>query len=183
MFEGAPFRLSKFMTRNRFTDITCKIHFTNKETPTVTSNGFMDWFNKVRQMLDAFNDHYNQNYVASWISCLDESMSSWLSKFCPSFMCVPCKPHPFGNEYHTIANREGGKPIMFWIKLVKGKDRPKKANGSWAFPSEYDCLSKTMKTMLEMTKPLHSTGKVVVADSGLCVRDGVIACHKKGVNF
>jgi hypothetical protein len=98
-------------------------------------------------------------------------------------MCVPHKLHPFGNEYHTIANENGGKPIMFQIKLVKGKDHPKKADGSWAFPSEYNRLSKMKKTMLEMTKPLHGTGKVVVADSGFCVHDGVIACHKKGVNF
>ncbi len=65
MFKGAPFRLSKFMTRNCFTDITCNIRFTNKETPTVASNGFVDWFHNVRQMLDPFNNHYNQNYVAS----------------------------------------------------------------------------------------------------------------------
>jgi hypothetical protein len=105
-------------------------------------------------MLDAFNDHYNWNYIASWISCLDELMSSWLSKFCPGFMCIPCKPHPFGNEYNTIADGDQGKPIMFWIKLVEGKDRPKKTDGSWEFPSEYNRLSKTIKTMLEMTKPL-----------------------------
>ena len=36
--------------------------------------------------------------------------------------------------------------------------------------------------MLEMTKPLYGTGKVVVADSGFCVRDGVVACHNKGVH-
>jgi hypothetical protein len=40
MFQGAPFRLSEFMMRNRFTDIACKICFTNKETPTVAFNGF-----------------------------------------------------------------------------------------------------------------------------------------------
>jgi len=74
------------MTRNRFHEITCKIHFTDKKTPTVASNGFVDWFHGVREMLDAFNNHYDRNYVASWISCLDESMSSWLSKYCPGFM-------------------------------------------------------------------------------------------------
>jgi hypothetical protein len=183
MFEGTPFRLNEFMTRNHFTDITCKIHFTNKETPTVVPSGFVDQFHKVRQMLVAFNNHYNQNYVTSWISCLDKLMSSWLSKFCPGFMCMPCKPHLFGNKFHTIANGDGGKPIMFRIKLVKGKDHLKKADGSWAFPSENNCLSKTRKTMLEMTKPLHGTGKVVVTDSHFCIRDGVTACHKKGVNF
>jgi hypothetical protein len=93
MFEGAPFRLNQYMSRKHFTDITCKIRFTNKEPPTVASDGFADRFHEVCEMLDAFNDHYDRNYVASWISWrLDESMSSWLSKYCPGFLVVPCKP-------------------------------------------------------------------------------------------
>jgi hypothetical protein len=39
------------------------------------------------------------------------------------------------------------------------------------------------KTMLEMTKLLHCTGKVVVGDSGFCVRNGVIALYQKEVFF
>jgi hypothetical protein len=170
MFEGAPFRLNGYMLRNHFLNITSTICFTDKDNkPT----GFVDRFHEVRQMLEAFNEHYNRNYVASWLSCLDESMSSWLSKFCLGFMCVPRKPRPFGNKYHTIADGDQGKPILFQIKLVKEKDRPKKADGTWAFPSEFDRLQKTTKTMLEMTKPLCGTGKVVVVDSGFCIRDGV----------
>ncbi len=118
MFDSAPFRLNKYMTKSRFIDITSRIRFTNKKAPSIASNGFVDRFHEVHQMLDAFNDHYDQNYVALWLSCLDESMSSWLSKFCPGFMCVPRKPHPFGKEYHTIADGDQGKAIMFWIKLV-----------------------------------------------------------------
>jgi hypothetical protein len=37
--------------------------------------------------------------------------------------------------------------------------------------------------MLEMTKPIHGKGKVVVGDSGFCVREGVVECHKLGVWF
>ena len=70
-------------------------------------------------------------------------------------MVVPRKPHPFGNEYHTIADGDDGKPIMFRIKLVEGKDRQKKkADGSWAFPSEYDCLQKTADKMVGHA-PIH----------------------------
>jgi hypothetical protein len=99
-------------------------------------------------------------------------------------MCVPRKPHPFGNEYHSIADGDGGKPILWRIKLVEGKDRPKKEDGwTWAYPSEYDRLPATAKTMMTMTKPIHGQGKVVVGDSGFCVRDGVIACHRAGVFF
>ncbi len=65
MFEGAPFRLHEFMLGRRFQDITAHIRFTHKDTPTVASDGFGDWFHEVRQMLDAFNDHYDWNYVAS----------------------------------------------------------------------------------------------------------------------
>ena len=65
MFESAPFRLNQYISRKRFTDITCKIRFTNKEQPTVVSNGFVDRFHEVREMLDAFNDHYHRNYIAS----------------------------------------------------------------------------------------------------------------------
>jgi hypothetical protein len=52
MFEGAPFRLHDYMSGARFKDITAHIRFTNKATPTVASDGFVDWFHKVRQMLD-----------------------------------------------------------------------------------------------------------------------------------
>ena len=93
-------------------------------------------------MIEGFNDHYEGEYVPSWLNCLDESMNSFLDNFCPGFMCVPRKPHPFGNEYHSIADgatEKGleGKPIMWRVKIQEGKDRPKKPDGSWAFPSEF----------------------------------------------
>ncbi len=42
MFEGAPFWLHEFMSGTRFKDITAHIRFTNKATPTVASDGFVD---------------------------------------------------------------------------------------------------------------------------------------------
>lgn len=36
------------------------------------------------------------------ISFSDESMIDWWNSFCQDWMCVPRKPHPFGNEYHKI---------------------------------------------------------------------------------
>ena len=35
--------------------------------------------------------------------------------------------------------------------------------------------------MLEMTKPVHHTGKVVSMDSGFCVLVGIIGMHNFGV--
>ena len=78
----------------------------------------------------------------------------------------------------------GGKPILWRIKLVKGKDQPKKADGrTWAFPTEYDNMQPTAKTMMVMTKSIHGQEKIVIGDSGFCMRDGVLACHRAGVFF
>ena len=140
-------------------------------------------------MIEAFNDHYAENYSPSWLSCLDESMNSWLDKFCPGFMSVPRKPHPLGNEYHSIADGDDGKAVMWRIKLQEGKDRPKDATGSWAFPSKFEGknpatdrkYTKTSSLMCEMTEPIHGTGKVVSMDSGFCVTAGILHMHDHGV--
>ena len=176
-YEGAPFRLNDIMSLNRFRNIDSAMCYTDIPSPTE----YTDKFHQVRQMLDAFNDHMEESYSPSWLNCLDESMNSWLDKNCPGFMVVPRKPHPFGNEYHTIVDGDKGAPIMWRVKLQEGKDRPKKSDGTWAFPSEFESHTKTVKLMLEMTKPIHGTGKIVSMDSGFCVSAGILAMHDKGV--
>ena len=111
MFSGAPFRLNEFMMKHRFLEIMAGIVFTDVLSPMLDQGGFVDRFHDFRKLIDAWNDHMVSEYNPLWLNCLDESMNLWLSKFCPGFMCIPRKPHPFGNEYHTIANRDGGKPI------------------------------------------------------------------------
>jgi hypothetical protein len=61
-------------------------------------------------------------------------MNTWLNKYCPSFMIVPRKQHPYGNKYHSIADGDKGYPIMWQVKLQEGMDRPKKEDGSPAYP-------------------------------------------------
>ena len=184
MFEGAPFRLNGFISLNRFKEISAAMEYTNKPPP----QEFVDKFHDVRQMIDAFNDHYAEEYIPSWLSCLDESMNSWLNKFCPGFMNVPRKPYPNDNEYHSIADRDDGQPVMWRIKIREGKDRPKDVSGKWAFPSEFEGTSSkgrpftaTSTLMCEMTKPIHGTGKVVSMDSGFCVSAGILHLHDLGV--
>ena len=53
---------------------------------------------------------------------IDESMNSWLNKFCPGFMCVPRKPHPLGKEYHSIADGDQGQRTL---SLNSGGNWPK----------------------------------------------------------
>ncbi len=51
-------------------------------------------------------------YIPLWMNCLDNSMSSWFNKDCPGFIFLPQKPHPRGNEYHSVADGTQGKSIM-----------------------------------------------------------------------
>ena len=47
--------------------------------------------------------------------------------------------------------------------------------------SKFPGYSKTATFMLEITKPMHHTGKVISMDSGFCVLVGIIAMHNFGV--
>ena len=150
----------------------------------MAQGGFIDCSHNVRKLIDAWNDHMAAKYNPSWLHCLDESMNSWQSKCCQGFMCIPQKPYLFGNEYHTIADGNSGKPIIWHIKLVEGKDWPKKADGwTWANLMEYNSMPAMAKTMMTLTKPIHGQGKIVIGDNGFCIRDGVIVCHQVGVFF
>ena len=81
MFEGAPFRLSEYMSGRRFQNIGTAIRYTNIESP-----AFLDRFHDVRKIIEGWNDHYEGEYVPSWLNCLDESMNSFLDNFCPGFI-------------------------------------------------------------------------------------------------
>jgi len=72
----------------------------------------------------------------------------------------------------------------YGIKIVEGKDCPKKADGTWAFLSKYERMgySKTIDLLLDMIEPIHRTGKVITGNSGFCIAMGVMALQKFGVN-
>ena len=69
--EGAPFRLQDYISLRRFNAITTAIRYTDKHPPS-----FLDRFHEVRQVIEAFNEHYTGESTPSWLSCLDESMNS-----------------------------------------------------------------------------------------------------------
>ena len=55
---------------------------------------------------------------------------------------------------------------MIWrTKIQEGKDRPKNDDGGWAFPSDFETQAlkniKTAVLMLEMTRLIHGSGRVV----------------------
>ena len=91
MDKGAPFRINRIMSRNRFDSILSALRLTNIEV--TYEYGFF----QMRQLEEAWNQNMAQQFLPSWINVLDESMMEWFNKWAPVFMCVGRKPHPFGN--------------------------------------------------------------------------------------
>ena len=96
MSKGAPFRLNCIMSRNRFDSNLVALRFTNRDVP------YEDGFLQMRLLEEAWNQNMAQQIFPPWINVLDESMMEWFNKWYPGFMCAAHKPHPFGNERHTI---------------------------------------------------------------------------------
>jgi Transposase IS4 len=97
-------------------------------------------------MVSAWNPNMKYNYAPSWVSTLDESMCAWLSKYtCPGWMVVPQKPHPYGNEYHTICCGKSG--ILYYVEIIKGKDCPRQMP-----PLQHNEKGKTAGLVLRMTE-------------------------------
>ena len=147
-----PYRLGEFMSKRRFNAITRELRFTNTNPPS-----YVDIFWKIFQMLKAWNDHMTYIFLASWVICLDESMSIWHSRWtCPGWIFCPWKPHPFGNEWHTACCALSG--IFFVVEFVEGKAHPHQA-----VPLEFEDLDrKTVGLLLHMMKSYFATGRYVI---------------------
>ena len=141
MKEGAPYRLNQFMSLNRFEEILANLRLTDLPPPP-----YVDPFHEVRQCITSWNDNMSLVFVPSWMSCLDESMMVWYTKFAPGFMVVPRKPHPFGNEFHSICCCSC--MIMYMVEMVEGKDRPKEL-GKPKHEVEYGWVTECL--MVRMT--------------------------------
>jgi hypothetical protein len=172
--EGAPFRLNDFMSRNRFKEIMQALRYTDRPQPE-----YLDRFHDIRQMQDEWNAHMETAYFTGWFNCLDESMQMHLNPYVPGWMCVPRKPTPFGNEYHTICDGdlEGttGTPIMWHVEIQEGKDRPVQLG-----PKKFNNAGgKTVGLMLRMHEPIARSGKACTMDSGFCVSKGIVEMQEK----
>ena len=148
-WKGAPFRLNEYMSRNRFEQISLfTLKYTINERPS-----YIDRFHEICQMISTlWNENIRNVFQSSWIACLDESMSIWFNRWtCPRWISVPCKkPHPFGNEYHSICCGVTG--IMFRVDLVEGKDRPRERPlPQWTFQPRIYCVPSSLHVQ---TSPL-----------------------------
>ena len=169
-FSGMRLRLGGYMSGNRFNDLCQCLFLTNHAPPS-----YKDPFWEVRQFMKAWNDNMSKNFMPGWVNCLDESISKWLGQYtCPGFMCIPRKPWPFGNEYHTICCGISG--ILYAAELVEGKDEPRDRP-----PKEFSELGKTVGLLLRLTRSIWHTSRLVILDSGFCVLKGIVELRKKGV--
>ena len=151
------------MSCNRFELILQAIKYTDHEPPV-----YQYRFHQVRQLIEEWNDNMTENFTPSWVNCLNESMSFWVNMNTrPGFIYCPRKPWPFGNEYHTMCCCQSG--VMFNLELAKGKDQPRDAP-----PVPYNEHKTTARLLLQMSKQLYNTGKVVILDSGICVLKGIV---------
>ena len=171
-FVGAPIRFNAWMSKRRFDYILGGLTFHDKEAP-----AHQDRFHFVRQLIEAWNENMQDRFVPGWATCLDESMSVWLAKHtCPGWMCVERKPHPFGNEYHSICCGLSGI-IMFAIEICEGNDEPpEKPRPPWSDEGQTGGL------LCRLTKSIHNTGKVVILDSGFSVLNALITLQTLGVH-
>ena len=119
-------------------------------------------------MLSLWNKNMGTQFSSAWINCIDESMSKWVNEYtCPGFMYVPCKPWPFGNEYHDAGCADSD--IIWAIDLREGKDRPASLGNK-----EFDEHGKTCGILLQLTRPVWATGNVFVLDSRFCVLKALV---------
>ena len=166
--KGAPFRLGDIMSGRRFEEITQALAYTSEEPPVYT-----DKFWEIREMVKEWNKNMAKVFTCSWVACLDESMSIWTNRWtCPGWVFCPRKPHPIGNEYHTICCAMSS--ILFRIEMVEGKGRPNE------LPSD-PRTKKTQGLLLCLCKTIQGTGKIVILDSGFCVLEALVALNKVGV--
>ena len=165
-----PYDFNDYMSKRRFDTILKHIAFTTYEAP-----NYLDKFWRVRQMITEWNRNVNCVFVPRWAVCLDESLSIWTKKWtCPGWVFCPRKPHPFGNEYHSICC--GLCAIMFGIDLVEGRDHPPE------LPSkDPNRNGPTVSLLLRMCESIYYSGRVVILDSGFCVMKGIVELYKRGV--
>ena len=148
------------MSCNQFDSILSALRFTNREVP------YEAGFFHTRKLEEAWNHNMAQQFLLSWINVLDESMMKWFNNRDPGFMCVGCKPHPFGNERHSICCALTS--LLWRANILEGKDR-----STQIVPKKWEELGKTVGLMLRMCEPIFSTGKCVVLESGFFLSKGI----------
>ena len=138
-----------------------------------------DRFSEVRGMWDAINMHWrNFGIEPGWLCCNDESMASFISRYCPGFTKVNRKPRPYGNLLHCGACALS--KILYILELQEGKDRPRHLPAE-EFAHLFPDGNSTGPLMMRLCKPLFGSGSVVVHDAGFCSIPALCQLKKRQV--
>ena len=149
------------MTRYCFKAITYCLYLTSR-----TALTFVDKFWEIREMIIAWNANMVAVFAAAWVVCLDESMLIWHDRWiCPGWVFCPCKPHTFGNEYHSAR-----------CALVCDKDHPKDLG-----KPQYEELGKMVGLLVQMLSSVFTTGQCVVLDLGFCIFKELVELRPTGL--
>ena len=81
---------------------------------------------------------------------------------------MPCKPHPYGNGYHSMCC--GLLGIMYSIELVEGKDQPHQSPP----PPQFEEKGRRAGLLLRLHESIMHSGRVAIMDSGFCVLQALI---------
>eukprot|EP00957_Ditylum_brightwellii_P012607 952889-Ditylum_brightwellii.AAC.1 len=99
-------------------------------------------------------------------------MSIWTNRWtCSGWIFCPRKPHPYGNEYHTMCDGQSG--IIYAVEIIEGKDRQREIG-----KQEFNAEGNTASLLLLLTRNLFGTGKLVILDSGFCVLQAITSLKK-----
>jgi hypothetical protein len=138
-----------------------------------------DRFSEVRRMWAAINRHWRDFGIEpGWLCCNDESMASFISRYCPGFTKVTRKPRPFGNLLHCGA--DAITKILYILELQEGKDRPRHLPAE-EFSHLFPDGNSTGPLMMRLCKPLFGTGSVVIHDAGFCSIPALCQLKKRSV--
>ena len=157
------------LSRCRFDKMLTAIRYSKSDLPR-----YKDRFWEVRKLIQAWNDNMNSVFAPGWVSCHDESMSPCTDKYTrPNHMCVPRKPWPLGNKYHSICCCVS--KLIYTVELVEDKDCTKDVTQEFTDNPKFRAITSPL---LRLCKFIFNIGMVVILDSGFWVLP-LSSCRKE----
>lgn len=178
-FSPSP-QLSEFMTLGRFSHlVACMTHATKPQTDQELQEQGGFW--AVQALVDAFNEQRRRIFRAGKKCCADESIFAWRGKDqrhqqggCPHCTKILRKPQSVGMEIKNLCCCETG--IMMSMEIVAGKNEMRRRK--WA--AQYGAGTSLL---LRLTEAIHTTGRLMTADSAFASVKSAVALKQKGLHF
>ena len=152
----------KIMSRKRFEDIIKWLQLSSSP----------DADQQILDYIAAVNTNTKKAFAAGTYVVLDESMIKSFHRNLKGKMKIIRKPRPIGNEIKNMS--DGATNIATVLELYEGREIM--SQKEWV--KEYGA---TTATVLRLTQDLHSTGRIVVADSWFGSVKSAIALRKRGL--